>query len=178
MSYECRTFDGMTHPTQPLHVHLQELVGKGTIRFLAVIPHGKGTREVAVEVPPDLILRLADALRATRGSACNTANSRIADPTDDGYHVGHAVWHVEHPVDPMPCIDHSKVIDMQALPAGPQICMECQGPIDKDGECRCEECATCLGVGRLRDGETRDLRKCLDCNGEGMHITGPAARSA
>ncbi len=113
----------MTHPTQPLHVHLQGLVGKGTIRFLAVIPHGKGTREVAVEVTPDLILRLADALRATRGSACDTANSRIADPTDDGYHVGHAVW----------------------------------------------------PVGRVRDGETRALRKCLDCNGAGMHITGPAA---
>lgn len=107
----------MTHPTRPLHVHLQGLVGKGTIRFLAVIPHGKGTREVAVEVTPDLILRLADALRATRGPACDSANSRIADPTDDGYHVGHAVWHVEHPGDPMPCIDHSTVIEMNALPA-------------------------------------------------------------
>ena len=30
------------------------------------------------------------------------------------------------------------------------------------------ECRTCLGVGRIRDGETNDLRKCLDCNGTGQ----------
>jgi hypothetical protein len=62
----------------------------------------------------------------------------------------------------------------QHLPlAAPTICTACQGPIDENGECRCEECRTCLGAGRVRDGETRDLRKCLDCNGAGMHITGP-----
>jgi hypothetical protein len=31
----------------------------------------------------------------------------------------------------------------------------------------CVECATCLGVGRIRDADTNELRKCLDCNGEG-----------
>ena len=31
-----------------------------------------------------------------------------------------------------------------------------------------QECATCLGVGKLRDGDTNDLRKCLDCRGEGV----------
>ncbi len=30
------------------------------------------------------------------------------------------------------------------------------------------ECSTCLGHGRIRDGETNDLRKCLDCNGSGI----------
>jgi hypothetical protein len=30
-----------------------------------------------------------------------------------------------------------------------------------------EECHTCLGVGQIRDGETQELRKCLDCNGAG-----------
>lgn len=29
------------------------------------------------------------------------------------------------------------------------------------------ECPTCIGHGRIRDGETRELRKCLDCNGSG-----------
>lgn len=29
------------------------------------------------------------------------------------------------------------------------------------------ECRTCIGVGRIRDGETNELRKCLDCNGSG-----------
>lgn len=108
----------MSHPTRPNEIHLAGMVGIGKIRFLAVIPHGRGTREVAVDVPPDLILRLADALRATRGTACDTATGRFTDSTEEGYHVGHAVWHVEHPDQPMPCIDHSRVIDMGVLPPG------------------------------------------------------------
>ncbi len=31
-----------------------------------------------------------------------------------------------------------------------------------------EECRTCLGNGRIRDGETRELRRCLDCGGTGI----------
>jgi len=31
-----------------------------------------------------------------------------------------------------------------------------------------EECQTCLGNGRVRDGETEDLRRCLDCGGTGL----------
>ena len=31
-----------------------------------------------------------------------------------------------------------------------------------------EECRTCLGNGRIRDGETRELRRCLDCGGTGV----------
>jgi len=117
----------MSHPTRPKEIHIAGLVGTGQIRFLAVIPHGRGTREVAVDVPPDLILRLADALRATRGTACDTATHRTVDATDDGFHVGHAVWHAERPNQPMPCIDHSGVIEVteatepKALPAAPQV---------------------------------------------------------
>ena len=29
------------------------------------------------------------------------------------------------------------------------------------------ECPTCLGVGKLRDGESGELRACLDCRGSG-----------
>jgi hypothetical protein len=105
-----------TFPTQPTAVHLSGVVGLGQIRFLAVIPHGNGTREVAVDVPPELIISIADALRATKNEACSTKNSRIADGTAAGYHVGHAIWHVERPGEPMPCIDHSTVIDLQTLP--------------------------------------------------------------
>lgn len=105
-----------TFPTKPREVHVDGLAGIGSIRFTAVISHGKGTREVAVDVHPDLILLLADALRATQGIACYTKNSRPADGTDSGFHVGHAVWHVKNPDRPMPCIDHSNVIDMGALP--------------------------------------------------------------
>lgn len=34
-----------------------------------------------------------------------------------------------------------------------------------------DECRTCLGVGRIRDGETNELRKCLDCAGSGNRPT-------
>lgn len=30
------------------------------------------------------------------------------------------------------------------------------------------ECPTCLGVGRIRDSETNELRRCLDCGGSGQ----------
>jgi len=33
---------------------------------------------------------------------------------------------------------------------------------DEDDECR-----TCRGEGMIRDGETRELRRCLDCGGSG-----------
>jgi hypothetical protein len=36
------------------------------------------------------------------------------------------------------------------------------------------ECLTCLGVSRIRDGETGDLRRCLDCGGSGQR---PDARA-
>lgn len=29
------------------------------------------------------------------------------------------------------------------------------------------ECATCLGIGKLHDADTSELRKCLDCGGSG-----------
>ena len=31
------------------------------------------------------------------------------------------------------------------------------------------ECRTYLGYGRIRDGETNELRRCLDCGGSGEY---------
>jgi len=101
-----------TFPTNPKHVHPSGMDGIDRVRFLAVIAHGKGTREVAVDIPPELIFALADALRATVGMACDTQNSRVVGDRPDGIHMGLAVWHVEHPDMPMPCIDHSRTIDI------------------------------------------------------------------
>jgi hypothetical protein len=107
-----------SYPTHPKEVHLAGLAGIGKVRFLAVIAHGKGTREVAVDVPPDLICRIADALRATAGRACDSKHRRICDSEDGKPNVGHAIWHVEHPEQPMPCIDHSTVIDAGVISVG------------------------------------------------------------
>jgi hypothetical protein len=92
--------------------------GLNRIRFLAVIKHGRGTQEVAVDVPPDLILKIADALRATAGYACDARNCRIADAREGVPNIGHAIWHVKHPDRPMPCVDPSNIIDMNTLLAG------------------------------------------------------------
>jgi hypothetical protein len=113
-----------TFPTRPKHVHLAGLAGINKVRFLAIVSHGRGTREVAVDVPPELILKIADALRATAGHACSRKNARISDAVDGVPNCGHAIWHVEHPEEPMPCIDHSTVIDMtddRKLSSGPVI---------------------------------------------------------
>jgi|ERR1700751_3478948 len=129
-----------TFPIKPKHVYVSGMYGLGTIRFLAVVKHGNGTREVAVDVDPELILKLAKALEATRGHACSTKYARIADVySDDQLNVGHAVWHVQNPDRPMPCVDHSTVIDMEALPTGDMIdvgedAVRDENPTTADGE--------------------------------------------
>jgi hypothetical protein len=91
------------------------------VRFVGTIPHGKSTREVAIDVEPELILRIADTLRATDGGrACRTRHEKL-DPDPYGS-IGHAMWHVDNPEHAMPCVDHTTVIDVvdaSALPAGP-----------------------------------------------------------
>lgn len=106
----------MTHPTQPEHVYLSGMQGLGVIRFTAVIKHGKSTREVAINVAPEEIIRIADALRATapRNGACPCDSKNGKYDSHEKFLVGHAVWHVEHPSEPMPCIDRGAVIEATA----------------------------------------------------------------
>lgn len=107
-----------TFPTVPKQIHLAGMSGIGKVRFLAIIEHGRGTREVAVDVPPELILKLADALRATapRDGSCPCDSKSGKYDAHEKFLVGHAVWHVEHPEEPMPCVHD--FIDMDALAAG------------------------------------------------------------
>lgn len=101
-------------PIQPERV---EVVGiHSRVRFLATIKHGKGRRQVAVDVPPEVILRLAACIEATADGACDGKHYRFVRDAGERYVTGHAVWHYDRPEQPMPCIDHSTVIDMQALP--------------------------------------------------------------
>ena len=48
-----------------------------------------------------------------------------------------------------------------------------QASLASDGP---DECKTCLGARRIRDGETGELRKCLDCNGSGHVLVTPNSR--
>lgn len=77
------------------------------------IPHGKHSRMVDVVVSADTIFELAEAFIATAGHACDSRGARIADAVPGRPNVGHALWHLQNPEDPMPCIDHSTVIETQ-----------------------------------------------------------------
>lgn len=108
-------------PAQPLRVRLEGLAGLNCASLVATIRHGNGTREIRVNLDTEMILRLADAIRATANGACDGQHHRIIRDEGQEYTVAHAVWHIQHPDMPMPCIDHSNVIDVvevNALPAG------------------------------------------------------------
>lgn len=106
----------MPHPTEAKSVRATHRFYPSRVRFVGTIPHGKGTREVAVDVDPDLILRIADALRATDGGRACHGSHKLPD-TDPYAQIGHVMWHVENPEHVMPCIDHSTVIDVVDTPA-------------------------------------------------------------
>lgn len=88
---------------RPLRVHRVGLAGSNSVRFEATIRHGRGTRRIDVDVHARDILAMADAIRATANQACQHHRSRTAYPSDE-LSVGHAIWHLDNPDMPMPCI--------------------------------------------------------------------------
>jgi hypothetical protein len=69
--------------------HMTGLNWPNTIRFEGTVKLGGGMAQIGVEVPPETILALAEALKHNA-------------------HVGHAVWHVNNPGREMPCSSCSK----------------------------------------------------------------------
>jgi len=113
----------MSSPTEAKHVRATHRFYPSRVRFVGTIPHGKSTREIAIDVHPDLILRIADAIRATDGGrACRGPHDR--DDPDPYGSIGHAMWHVENPDRAMPCIDHTTVIDVGDVPVLPAVTSE------------------------------------------------------
>lgn len=105
------------YPSQAQKVRVVGLAGTTRVRFVGEVQHGRSTRSVAVDVHPELIVRIAAALVATKDCACDTRWQRERrHPSELGWLPGHAIWHVENPEMPMPCVDHDRVIDMDALP--------------------------------------------------------------
>lgn len=39
--------------------------------------------------------------------------------------------------------------------------------LDENSDFRMSECETCLGNGRIKDADTGNIRRCLDCSGTG-----------
>lgn len=57
-------------PTEAKEITVLGLVH--SVRFLGTIPHGKNKRQIAMDVHPDLIVKIAAALIATKNCACDS----------------------------------------------------------------------------------------------------------
>ncbi len=54
----------MSYPTEARGVTVRGLAGTSRVRFVGTIPHGKSTRQIAMDVHPDLIVKIAAAAAA------------------------------------------------------------------------------------------------------------------
>jgi len=155
----------MSYPKEAKNVRATHRFYPSQVRFLGTIPHGKSTREIAMDVDPELILRIADALRATDGGRACHNDRQPTDPDPYGS-IGHAMWHVENPEHVMPCLDNHTIIDMDTLAAGCTkdefVCTECSRKLSYDEACHssvCHDCSGCsnpLGTPALPAGASED----------------------
>lgn len=101
-------------PAEAKNVSVRGLAGGNRVRFIGTIQHGKSTRSIAVDVHPDLIVQIAAALIATKDCACDSKWQREhRHHSELGWQPGHAIWHVDNPDRPMPCLEsYGKVIDV------------------------------------------------------------------
>ena len=113
---------------KPLDLRRVGLAGSNCVRFEVTIRHGRGTRRINVDVHAREILAMADAIRATKNQACTAPKSRTGYPQDD-LAVGHAIWHLDNPDHPMPCIV-GDIIDVEMADEVPRLCAATQGGIN------------------------------------------------
>jgi hypothetical protein len=95
------------------------------------VPHGKSTRDVRVPIEPEFIIALAAALDCCpehigewlpTGSVVEGTFKHRGQWVPHA-NVGHAVWHLQHPDRPRPCLPHDgrpviDVADETKLPPG------------------------------------------------------------
>lgn len=92
----------------------------GAMDFVLVveIPHGKRTRTIEVPIEPLQILALADVLNCCPEHIMRVPSTDRRGPGEIHANIGHAVWHLENPDRPRPCLpDGGAVLDTtEALP--------------------------------------------------------------
>jgi hypothetical protein len=143
-------------PVEAKYKYLQGLAGSSQIRFCATIPHGKKNRDIVLDIDPALILKIAHAIRATGNGECRDKRyNPQPEPT-----IGHAVWHLDNPEMPMPCVDHSTVIDVPVLLA-PEPLGDLDRPLPKlESGTHCPHCSSaCTAIGP----SGRDYFLCNSC---------------
>lgn len=98
--------------------------GTPRVVFHVMIPHGKRRRSIQVPVRPEQILAIADAIRCCPEHILETPRTGQPGPGPEAVikHVAHAIWHLDNPGSPRPCLpDGTKIIDVAddtKLPTG------------------------------------------------------------
>lgn len=89
--------------------------GACDILLTVAVPHGKSKRDIEVPLEPLAILALADAIRCCPEHILETHRTGKRGPGPEATYVnlGHAVWHLENPDQPRPCLPmHGQIIDV------------------------------------------------------------------
>lgn len=116
--------------------------GACDVVLTVAVPHGKKSRDIEVSLEPEFILALAKAIDCCPEHILEThrTGKRGPGPKATYVNLGHAVWHLQNPDMPRPCLPmHGQIIDVMdetKLPAGPPVCTTCHRPI-VDGACSC-----------------------------------------
>ncbi len=101
----------------------------GRIKICVRIPRGKTkAQQVDVYLSARTVLALADAIRCCPDRINEDPATGRKGAEFPPEWIGHAFWHLEHPDQPRPCLDHSRrmidVLDPTALLDGAVIDVE------------------------------------------------------
>lgn len=89
--------------------------GACDVVLTVAIPHGKRSRDIEVALKPAFVLALARAIDCCPEHILETHRTGKRGPGPEATYVnlGHAVWHLEHPEAPRPCLPmHGQIIDV------------------------------------------------------------------
>jgi len=136
-------------PKQAKLVHVQGLA-YGRIRFLATFPRGRSRVPVELDVDGELLVAIARHIRGCpesyeeprTGRRPATMEEALSDPRYVFSWGGHAIWHMDHPEDLMPCLP----VGTKVLDVGPELPALGSSPTFIDAE------VTAPALGPLPDG--------------------------
>lgn len=89
--------------------------GACDVVLTVAIPHGKKSRDIEVPLPPLFVLELAKAIDCCPEHILATHRTGKSGPGPEATYVNlaHAVWHLENPDRPRPCLPtNTSIIDV------------------------------------------------------------------
>jgi hypothetical protein len=102
-------------PAEGVVTRIRGRNGACDVALTVTIPHGKRSRDIEVALQPEFILALAKAIDCCPEHILETHRTGKRGPGPEATYVnlGHAVWHLENPGMPRPCLPtHGQIIDV------------------------------------------------------------------